>query len=78
MTISLLWLNACDTVVDSKNTSAAKIETVNIDQDDGSNFTVHLDPHMVPVRKTFGLYWHLYGMMKSRFPTEPTEDLHGV
>ncbi len=65
VTIALLWLNACDTVVDSENTVNPEIETISIDQGDGTVFTVHLDPGTEPTRQFFDDLDDLHHFMDS-------------
>ena len=63
--VALLWLNACDTVVNSENTANHEIETVSIDQGNDDRFTIHLDPSIVPARRFFDDIDDLHHFMDS-------------
>ena len=52
-------------VVDSDNAVISEIETVNVDQGDGSSFIVHLDPKIAPARRFFDDIDHLYHFVDS-------------
>ena len=51
--VSLFWIQACDSGIDTGTDASEQLETLHLQLEEGSEFVLHLDPHLIQERRVF-------------------------